>query len=120
MYGQAAQAYDTMSKTATSPRELEAMILTKAASKFQYIADNWETEKSNLKAALLYNRKLWTIFVSNATNPDSDLPLALRNNITNLGIFIFKRTHELMIKPEAEKLSILININRELAEGLRT
>ena len=64
MYGQsAATAYQTMAKKATTPRELEAEILTKAANKFYQIANNWDAEKKTLRDALQYNQKLWTIFV---------------------------------------------------------
>lgn len=121
MYGQsAAQAYQAIEKTATSPRELEAIILTRAAAKFQTIINNWEEEKKNLKDALSYNQKLWTIFVANATDPASELPLQMRNNIANLGIFVFKRMNEVRIEPDSEKLEILIFINRELSAGLRS
>lgn len=109
-----------MAKTVTSPRELEAMILVKAAGQFQQVKETWETDRSKLREALMYNRKLWTIFVANATNPESELPLQLRNNIANLGIFVFKRTQELIAEPEREKLDILMTINRELAQGLRS
>lgn len=121
MYGQTAtQAYQAIEKTATSPRELEAMILTKAAAKFQIIINNWDTQKQDLKDALSYNQKLWTIFVANATDPDSQLPLDMRNNIANLGIFVFKRTNELRAEPNSRNLKILAVINRELAAGLRS
>ncbi|MEP6355705.1 MAG: flagellar biosynthesis regulator FlaF [Hyphomicrobiales bacterium] len=121
MHGQTAtQAYQAIEKTATTPRELEALILTKAAAKFQVIMNNWDEHKKDLREALSYNQKLWTIFVSNATDPDSELPLNLRNNISNLGIFVFKRTNELRGKPNSKDLEVLANINRELAAGLRT
>ena len=120
MYGQsAATAYQTMAKKATTPRELEAEILTKAANKFYQIANNWETEKKTLRDALQYNQKLWTIFVSNASDPECQLPLTLRNNVANLGVFVFKRTAQLMASPDKDMLQILITINRELAAGLR-
>lgn len=121
MQGQtAAQAYQAIEKTATSPRELEAIILTKAAAKFQIIMNDWAEHKKDLKNALSYNQKLWTIFVANATDPESELPLGLRNNIANLGIFVFKRTHELRADPNKKNLEILASINRELAAGLRS
>lgn len=109
-----------MAKTAVTPRELEASILIKAAGQFQQIKDSWSNDRDHLRAALIYNRKLWTIFVANATDPQSELPLALRNNIANLGIFVFKRTQELIAEPAPEKLDILMTINRELAAGLRS
>lgn len=121
MQGQTAvQAYQAIEKTATSPRELEALILTKAAAKFQIIINDWKQNNRDLRDALTYNQKLWTIFVANATDPESELPLNLRNNISNLGIFVFKRTNELRTKPNSKDLKILANINLELAAGLRS
>lgn len=109
-----------MAKTATTPRELEAQILVKAATKFQHIVNDWDNEKSKLREALRYNQKLWIIFIANATDPESNLPEALRNNITNLGVFVLKRTQELMLDPKPEGLDILMSINRELSIGLRS
>ncbi|MEM8796659.1 MAG: flagellar biosynthesis regulator FlaF [Pseudomonadota bacterium] len=102
-----------------SPRELEATILIKAAAQFQQAQESWG-DRGQLKDALSYNRKLWAIFVANATDPESPLPLNLRNNIANLGIFVFKRTQEVLAEPAPEKLNILMSINRELASGLRS
>ena len=54
------------------------------------------------------------------TGDQSDLPRGLRENIANLGIFVMKQTLEIQAAPKPEKLTVLININRELAAGLRT
>jgi glutamate synthase (NADPH/NADH) large chain len=43
----------------------------------------------------------------------------IKQNIANLAIFIFKRTVELMIDKKPERLGVLININRQIAAGLR-
>ena len=62
---------------------------------------------------------LWTVFLGSVTGEDSQLPKALRENIANLGIFVMKQTLNVMSEPEARKLTVLININREIAAGLR-
>ena len=44
----------------------------------------------------------------------------LRTNIINLASFVFKRSVDILADPAQDKLSILININREVAAGLMT
>lgn len=116
---QAANAYAKVAQATQSPRELEATILMKAATKLQYLRDDWESRKDDLDEALTYNRKLWTILVSSVTRPENPLPLEIKQNIANLGIFIFNHTVRIMAEPREERLGVLININRELAAGLR-
>ena len=71
----AAQAYGTVARQVASPRELEATLLLKAASRLQAVQDGWDRTKPELDDALRYNRKLWTIFVTSITTPDHPLPL---------------------------------------------
>ena len=47
------------------------------------------------------------------------LPDKLRENIANLGLFVMKQTVSMQDNPVPQKLDTLININRELAAGLR-
>ena len=120
MQNQAAKAYQQVGRQTTSPRELEANLLSKSASNLQRLRDDWDAQTRNdLSSALLFNRRLWTVFVSSATREDSTLPVDLRQNIANLGIFIMKQTVALQASPVPQKLDVLININRQLAAGLR-
>ncbi len=120
MQHQAAKAYQQVGRQTTSPRDLEANLLSKSASNLQRLKDDWETQTRNdLTAALLFNRRLWMVFVSSATRDDSTLPVDLRQNIANLGLFIMKHTLALQVEPVPQKLDVLININRQLAAGLR-
>ena|ERR1700730_16198350 len=114
----AAQAYTKVATQIANPRALEADLLLTAASRLQTIHDAWDGNRSNLDDALLYNRKLWTIFLTSVTSPDHLLPAPIRQNVANLGLFVIKQTLSMMTKPRREQLSSLININRELAAGL--
>ncbi|MGL5736072.1 MAG: flagellar biosynthesis regulator FlaF [Beijerinckiaceae bacterium] len=116
---QAAAAYGRIAQATQSPRELEANLLLKAASKLQTIRDNWGTSESDLDEALTYNRKLWTILVSSATKDDNPLPKEIKTNIANLAMFIFNHTISVMFEPAPARLNILISINRDIAAGLR-
>jgi len=111
-------AYSETAKVTTSPQQLEASLLLKAASQLQEVHDNWSGDKSALDTVLHYNRRLWTVFVGSVAEDDNPLPLEIRNNVASLGVFIFKHSIELQGDPTPEKLLPLININKEVAAGL--
>ncbi len=114
----AAKAYGNVAKETSSTRELEASLLLKAAARFQAIRDSWDRRKTELDDALLFNRKLWTIFLASVTRDDNPLPIEVRQNVNNLGLFVFNRTLRLSSDPQPEALGCLIDINREIATGL--
>lgn len=115
-------AYAAASKAALnvqSPRELEAGLLLKAAARLQMIVDDWGVRAGDLDAALAYNRKLWTLLVSAVIAEDNPLPVEIKRNILGLANFIFNRTFQIAAAPEPQALAALVNINREIAAGLR-
>jgi flagellar protein FlaF len=114
----AAKAYGAVALQIASPRELEANTLLKAASKLQAVRDGWGQENREFDDALLFNRKLWSIFLVSVTRPDNPLPDLVRQNVANLGLFVLNQTLSLMAEPRSEKLLPLISINREIAAGL--
>jgi len=107
-----------VAKEIASPRDLEASLLLKAAARLQAVRDGWTDNRSDLDGALLYNRKLWTIFLDSAMSEESPLPIEIRQNIANLGMFVMKQTVTITSDPKPEGLAPLININREIAAGL--
>lgn len=112
------KAYATVAKETASPRELEATLLLRAASKLQSVYDCWSQGSRDLGDALLYNRRLWTIFLESVTSSDNPLPIETRQNIANLGIFIMNETLMLMNEPQRDRVLPLIKINRGIATGL--
>ena len=115
----AANAYATAAKTGLSGRELEASLLIRAAAQLQSVRDDWEARGSGLDEALAYNRKLWTVLAAAATEPENPLPDSVKQDLSRLAVFIFNRTLDLMIAPDAAKVDPLISINRNVAAGLR-
>ncbi len=87
----------------------------------QQCRDNWSAEDRNeqLNAALKYNQMIWTVFQGELAKPEHPLPKKLREDILSLGLFIDKRIFEVMAFPAQEKLSAIIDINLNLAAGLR-
>jgi len=95
-------------------------VLLKAATQLKQLQDRFETAtEEEIEETLVYNRKLWTIFATAVSDENSPLPKPIRQNIASLAVFIFKHTLDISIYPEARKLNVLININREIASGLR-
>ena len=115
----AAQTYRNVARQTSSPRELEATLLLQAAARLQSVHDSWDQNRTQLDDALLYNRKLWSVFLTDVTGPDHPLPAEIKQNVANLGIFVMKQTLSVTADPKPEQLDSLININRQLAAGLR-
>ena len=114
----AAQTYKNVANETANARELEANLLLKSAARIQSIRDGWGDRKAELGDALLFNRKLWTIFLDSILRDDNPLPIEVRKNVYSLSVFVINRTIKLAGDPQPEGLGSLININRQLAAGL--
>jgi flagellar biosynthesis activator protein FlaF len=116
-------AYRTVQKITSSGRELEAVVLSRAAQKLAEIQNNWDTPDRDelLDEALRYNQQIWSIFQGELLKEDNPLPRQLREDILSLSAFIDRRIFELMASPDPdpEKLNVIININLNIAAGLR-
>jgi flagellar protein FlaF len=114
----AAQAYARTSQTTSSPREIEAQALLKAARQLRDVQDNWTGPDKNLQSALLFNRRLWSIFMSAAANTENQQSVEIRQNIANIGVFVMNQTVDMQMNPDPAKLKSLIDINCNIAAGL--
>jgi flagellar protein FlaF len=108
-------------KATMSGREIEASVLSQAALKLSECRDNWDADDidKKLKEALEYNQRIWSILQGELARPDHPLPRQIRYNLLALSAFIDKRVFEIMAFPSPEKLNIVIDINRNIAAGLR-
>src|SRR3954470_11231871 len=114
----AAQAYARTSHTTSSPREIEAQALLKAARQLQEVQTNWTGPGKDMENALLFNRRLWSIFMSAAQAEENQQPIEVRQNIANIGVFVMNQTVDMQMNPDPAKLKSLIDINCNLAAGL--
>jgi flagellar protein FlaF len=118
---QSLRAYESVSKSTQPGREIEAAVLTKAALKLKKCQDDWNApdRDNRLDEALKYNQRIWSIFQSELSRENHELPKKLRLDILRLAAFIDRRIFETMAFPAPEKLNIVIDINNNLAAGLR-
>ncbi|MCC6915515.1 MAG: flagellar biosynthesis regulator FlaF [Rhodospirillaceae bacterium] len=111
--------YQQQQKRNLSPREVEAMAFTKAA----LLLEDAKKQTGNIEEfakALRFNHLLWTIIQADLTEPDNQLPPEIKANVMSLSIFVDKQTTKALRSSSAGDLDVLININRNLAAGLRT
>jgi flagellar protein FlaF len=114
----AAQAYARTSHTTSTPREIEAQALLKAARQLQEVQSNWAGPGKAMESALLFNRRLWSIFISAAQTDENPQSIEIRQNIANIGVFVMKQTVDMQMNPDPAKLKSLIDINCNIAAGL--
>lgn len=117
----ALKMYEDTQKSGLEGRELEASVLMKAVAILTSCQERWDEPGLfwRLDEALTYNQNVWTVLQAEISQPDSALPKILREQLLQLSLFIDKRTLATMSDPAKEKLNILIDINRNIAAGLR-
>ena len=115
----AIQAYNKTQTLALSQRELEAHALLKAASKLQWLKENWEPTIATMEDPLSHNRQVWTIFLDAATDPQSPMPPEMRSNMIGLCRFVINQCMRMLFEPDPKKLDLMIEINQHIAAGLR-
>lgn len=114
-------AYRNVEKATLSQRDIEATVLTKAAMQLQAIKENWSVENDGalLEDALNYNQRVWTFFQAELSVEENPLPVDIKRNLLALSLFVDRRTFETLAYPAPDKLEVLININLNVAAGLR-
>jgi flagellar protein FlaF len=121
MYATQMQAYRKAPKAEMSEREIDAYALTQSALKIRDCQQNWDMPEriDQLFEALRINSFLWSIFQAEISADGNPLPRQLREDLLTLSLFVDKRTREVMCFPEPDKLTVLININLNIAAGLK-
>lgn len=122
MYHNGIRAYQSVTNVTVSGKETEATVLNLAALRLKRCLDTWDdinTQTKELNEALRENLKIWTLFQIELMQEDHPLPKDLRLNLLRLSAFIDKHTFNLMAFPDKAKLPILIDINNNIAAGLR-
>jgi len=97
-----------------NPARTEAWALLEAARLMESAKGN----PAELLDALRRNWRLWTIFQADLVGADCTLPKEVRANLIGLSNFIDRHTAKLLAKPDVGGIDVLVNINRQIGEGL--
>jgi len=115
------QTYDTINNMTMPGREIEAAVLTKAALSLKDCQNNWDADdrEEKLNKALKFNQRVWSIFQGELAKDENPLPKKLRLDVLRLSAFVDRRILEIIASPTLDKLGAVININSNIAAGLR-
>jgi flagellar protein FlaF len=121
MHSTQAEVYSRAQVAALTDREAEAAVLMKAAAMMKHVQTHWASSErdQNLEKALRYNQRLWTYFQVALLDENNPLPQQIKENVLRLSAFVDRRVFEVLAYPAAEKLDILVNINTNIAAGLK-
>jgi len=115
------EAYRNVERATLSQRDLEATVLNNAATRLQTLKETWNSEglDARLEDALNYNQRVWTFFQAELSMETNPLPEEIKRNLLALSLFVDRRTFDVLAYPAPEKLDALINVNLNVAAGLR-
>jgi len=98
-----------------NPARTEAWALLESARRLHQTRD---APIEEFRAALRQNWRLWTIFQASLLEPDCKLPAPVRSNLLGLSNFVDHETAGLLAVRDPKKIDALVNINRQISEGL--
>ena len=101
--------------TAGNPARTEAWALLELA---RVMEGAKAAGTAQLLDALRRNWRLWTIFQANLIDAECTLPAPVRGNLLGLANFIDRHTARLLTQPDPSGVDVLVNINRQIGEGL--
>ncbi len=121
MQANQAEVYSRNQMAVLGDREAEAAVLMKAAAMMKHVQTHWAAPERDriLEKALRYNQRLWTFFQVALLDEKNPLPQSIKENVLRLSGFIDRRIFDTLAYPAPEKLDILININANIASGLK-
>ncbi len=111
-------AYQQAQKLAITPSGTESATLSRAAG----LLDKAQGAVDDLpaySAALSFNQMFWTVLQADLAMDGNGLSGDLKSDLLSLSLFIDKQTLKALADPRPEHLDVLIEINRNIALGLR-
>ena len=115
----ASKAYFQAQKSAVSPRVAEAIAFTQAAVKLdqaKLLTHDYEAFSDAVKS----NQKLWTVVQADILEINNQLNRNLQQKLLDLSMFVDEYSLKALAHSRAEYLDPLIEINKNIANGLRS
>lgn len=111
-------AYQQAQRLAITPSAAEAASLTKASALLEQAKKNVQ-DFDAYSTALNVNQRFWTVLQADLSSDGNRLSDELKGDLLSLSIFVNKQTVKALADPKPEHLDALIEINRNIAQGLR-
>jgi flagellar protein FlaF len=98
-----------------NPAKTEAWALLESARLMEEAKTKGSEE---LLAAVRRNWRLWTIFQASLVSQECTVPAEVRRNLLVLADAVDRHSARLLANPDPAQISPLVNINRQIGEGL--
>lgn len=82
------------------------------------VAEQKGMHSSEAIEALLFLRRLWTMFIEDLSKPENELPPKLRADLISIGLWILKEAEEIRFE-RSSNFRGLIEVSESISEGLR-
>lgn len=102
---------------AADARSTEAWALAEASRRL-ILAAEADDKGQSLRAALILNQRLWSIFQGALSEPNCPLPKAIRDNVLALSVMMDRHILRRLGDLDGSKIQPILDINRAIAEGL--
>jgi len=118
MQGHSAEAaYRGSTRSTASPKTVERKLLEENANRLESLQKQKDKNFPGYVKALHENLRLWLIFAGEAARDDNPMDSSLRAQLFALSDFV--RNHTAKVLNENASVEILVEINRNVAAGLR-
>lgn len=115
--GQAQNAYAAARGTTRTPRSLEYEALAGITARLRGAAEQGPDGFRALAAAIHDNRRIWTVFATQAASDNNPLPDQLRAGLISLANFTFGHSGKVLARTAS--VAPLLEINASIMRGLR-
>jgi flagellar biosynthesis regulator FlaF len=104
-----------------SASTIDTKRLVHAAALLMAVNQRWNSPNHAklLDEALEASRQIWKDIQQALSDDNSDVPLAIRNNLLIVSVYAESKLEEITQSPDQEKLASLIELTRSLAMSLR-
>jgi len=112
----------TTMDSAPSGKQIELSIMELASSKLRaQLREGGEIKWSrDLDEALKFNQKMWDVFSADWMSSNCPLEASLRENLLSIAVFVKKKTFRTMVEPKNGDIELLLQINQNITNGLRS
>lgn len=107
-------AYANTDKIGGSLRTLEGRAFAKAA---QMLNDASIGSHTDMRHALEFNLRLWTLVQASVTHPDSPLPNDVRSKLLSLSMFVDRATKKVCDTKNHAFAGAMVDVNRSIASA---
>jgi flagellar protein FlaF len=108
---------DVLQDSGQDARQREYRALSHGVELLHGLKDE-ETTPSARDEAILYVRRLWSLFLEDLSQPDNGLPDRLRADLISIGIWVVKESDQIL-HTKVGDIESLIAVNTAMRDGLK-